>query len=101
VETVQYDDDPSRVIALLARPYLPFEAVASTTADWSASLPVRLRLPDDQGVLVAAEGSALSYRVGDGQWQDAGRDAALLPATATDVQVTDANGTVTSVQIGS
>ncbi|MFI6237537.1 hypothetical protein ACIBD9_28580 [Micromonospora sp. NPDC050784] len=101
VETVQYDDDPSRVIALLARKYLPFEAVASTTADWSAPLPVRLRLPDDQGVLVAAEGSALSYRIGDGQWQAAGRNAALLPATATDVRVTDANGTTTNVPVAS
>ncbi|GAB4107212.1 hypothetical protein GCM10028790_62310 [Micromonospora taraxaci] len=101
VETVQYDDDPSRVIALLARKYLPFEAVASTTADWSAPLPVRLRLPNDQGVVVAAEGSALSYRVGDGQWQDAGRNAALLPATATDVRVTDSNGTTTTVSVAS
>ncbi|WP_157563178.1 hypothetical protein [Micromonospora chokoriensis] len=101
VETVQYDDGPSRVIALLAGNNLPFEAVASTTADWTAPLPVRLRLPDDQGVVVAAEGSALSYRAGEGQWQDAGRDAALLPATATDVRVTDANGTTTSVPVGS
>ncbi|WP_124816757.1 hypothetical protein [Micromonospora ureilytica] len=99
LETVQYDDEPSHVIALLAGKYLPFEAVASTTADWSAPLPVRLRLPDNQGVLVAAEGSALSYRVGDGQWQDAGRNAALLPATATDVRVTDANGTTTNVSV--
>ncbi|WP_112668663.1 hypothetical protein [Micromonospora saelicesensis] len=75
--------------------------MASTTADWSAPLPVRLRLPDDQGVLVAAEGSALSYRVGDGQWQDAGRNAALLPAAATDVRVTDATGTTTDVPIAS
>ena len=73
--------------------------MASTAADWSAPLPVRLRLPDNQGVLVAAEGSALSYRVGDGQWQDAGRNAALLPATATDVRVTDANGTTTNVSV--
>ncbi|MEU8127310.1 hypothetical protein AB0B68_08845 [Micromonospora sp. NPDC049049] len=101
VTTVQYDDDPSRVIALLARTYLPFEAVASTTADWSAPLPVRLRLPDDQGVLVAAKGSALSYRIGDGQWQDVGRDAALLPATATEVRVTDASGATTNVPVAS
>nr|WTA64513.1 hypothetical protein OHB51_18450 [Micromonospora sp. NBC_00855] len=100
METVQYDDDPSHVIALLAGRQLPFEAVASTTADWSAPLPVRLRLPDDQGVVVAAEGSALSYRVGDGQWTDAGRNAALLPATATEVRVTDTNGTTTTVPVG-
>ncbi|MFI6240060.1 hypothetical protein ACIBEF_09310 [Micromonospora sp. NPDC050795] len=101
VETVQYDDGPSRVIALLAGKYLPFEAVASTNADWSAPLPVRLRLPDDQGVLVAAVGSALSYRIGDGQWQDAGADAALLPATATEVRVTDASGATTDVPVAS
>ncbi|MEU8421132.1 hypothetical protein AB0C15_09690 [Micromonospora sp. NPDC048835] len=101
VETVQYDDDPTHVVALLARKYLPFEAVASTTVNWSAPLPVRLRLPDDQGVLVAAEGSALSFRVGDGQWQDAGRNAALLPATATEVRVTAADGTTTNVPVAS
>ncbi|MEU1588073.1 hypothetical protein [Micromonospora sp. NPDC005710] len=100
VETVQYDDGPSYVIALLAGRQLPFEAVASTTADWSAPLPVRLRLPDDQGVVVAAEGSALSYRVGDGQWQAAGRDAALLPSTATEIRVTDTTGTTTAVPVG-
>ncbi|MFF0154065.1 hypothetical protein [Micromonospora sp. NPDC005203] len=101
VETIQYDDDPSRVIALLAGRNLPFEAVASATVDWRAPLPVRLRLPDNQGAFVAAEGSALSYRVGDGQWQDAGRNAALLPASATDVRVTGADGTATSVSVGS
>ncbi|WP_433284964.1 hypothetical protein [Micromonospora sp. CA-244673] len=96
VETIQYDDDPARVIALLAPRYLPFKAVASTIADWRAPLPVRLRLPDNQGILVAAEGAALSYRVGDGSWQDAGRNAALLPANATEVRV-DAGGSVTTV----
>lgn len=50
---------------------------------------------------MAAEGSALSFRVGDGQWQDVGRDAALLPATVTEVRVTDANGTTTDVPVAS
>ncbi|MFE9656982.1 hypothetical protein [Micromonospora sp. NPDC006431] len=101
VETIQYDDDPARVIALLAPKQLPFKAVASTFADWKSPLPVRLRLPDNQGILVAAEGSALSYRSGDGKWQDAGRNAALLPANATDVRVIDASGTVTTVPVTS
>ncbi|MGR6322486.1 hypothetical protein Q2K19_13175 [Micromonospora soli] len=64
-------------------------------------MPVRLQLPDNQGVLVAAEGAALSYRIGDGQWQDAGRNAALLPANITDVRVTDAGDTVTSIPVTS
>ncbi|GAA3775479.1 hypothetical protein GCM10022225_74270 [Plantactinospora mayteni] len=99
VETIQFDDEPARVIALLARNDEPFQAVASTFADWTAPLPVRLRLPDNQGIVVAAEGAALSYRIRDGKWQNAGRNAALLPADATDVRVTDASGTVTSIPV--
>lgn len=97
--TLQYDDGPSRVIALLARGDTPFTAVASGIADWTAPLPVRLRLPDGQGTLVAAEGAALSYRTGAGGWHDAGQDAALLPAAATEVRVTPASGSATTLTI--
>jgi hypothetical protein len=95
LETVQYDNDPARVIALLAHENAPFQAVASAFADWKATLPVRLRLPDNQGILVAAEGAALSYRRGAGRWHEAGRDAALLPANTTEVRVASARGTAT------
>lgn len=78
----------------LARGDAPFQPAASGIVDWTAPLPVRLRLPDGQGVLVVAEGAALSYRVGTGRWHDAGRGAALLPAAAT-VRVTTASGTTT------
>ncbi|MER5332890.1 hypothetical protein [Micromonospora sp. NPDC002717] len=100
LQTIQYDDDPARVIALLARDGAPFQAAASGFVDWQAPLPVRLRLPDGQGVLVAAEGAGLSYRIGSGRWQDAGRDAALLPADATEVRVTAAGGEVVTVPVG-
>ncbi|PZG15864.1 hypothetical protein C1I95_18745 [Micromonospora craterilacus] len=95
LETLQYDDDPARVIALLARDNAPFQAVASAFADWGTPLPIRLRLPDNQGVLVAAEGAALSYRSGAGPWHDAGRNAALVPASTTEVRVTTASETAT------
>ncbi|MEH0975157.1 hypothetical protein V6U77_28915 [Micromonospora sp. CPCC 205546] len=102
LQTVQYDDDPARAIALLAHGDAPFQPVASGFADWTAPLPVRLRLPDEQGVLVVvAEGAALSYRVGAGRWHDAGRGAALLPAGTTEVRVTAAGGTVTTVRVDS
>ncbi|MGC4877565.1 hypothetical protein ACLQ26_15085 [Micromonospora sp. DT43] len=97
VRTIQYDSDPARVIALLARGNAHLQAVASAFVDGEAPLPIRLRLPDDQGILVAAEGSALSYRSGAGQWQDAGRNAALLPSTATEVRVTATGGAVSTV----
>lgn len=99
VQTVQYDDDPARVVVLLARGDAPFHAAASGFLDWTAPLPVRLRLPDGQGVLVAAEGAKLSYRVGAGRWHDAGRGAALLPADTTEVRVTPAGGTATTVPV--
>ncbi|BCB83233.1 hypothetical protein [Phytohabitans suffuscus] len=54
--------------------------------------PRRLRLPAGQGTLVAAPHAALQHRAGGGRWHDAGRNAALLPATATEVRVTPAAG---------
>ncbi|MGW4498577.1 hypothetical protein ACWENR_08160, partial [Micromonospora sp. NPDC004336] len=66
LRTVQFDDDPARAVALLARGDAPFQPAASGFVDWKAPLPVRLRLPDGQGVLVVAEGATLSYRVGAG-----------------------------------
>ncbi|MCX4386456.1 hypothetical protein OG777_05875 [Micromonospora peucetia] len=101
LETIQYDDDPARMVALLAHSDAPFRVAASGFVDWAAPLPVRLRLPDGQGVLVAAEGATLSYRVGTGPWRDAGRGVALLPANATEVQVTTADGAVTTVPVTS
>ncbi|GIG87618.1 hypothetical protein [Plantactinospora endophytica] len=93
VTTVQYDDHPSRVIALLGPAGEPLRPVAGVVVDWSAVLPVRLRLPDGQGTVVAAEGAAFGYRVvGGGGWRDAGRDAALLPAAAVEVRVTPSTG---------
>jgi hypothetical protein len=84
VMTMQYDDDPTRVIALLARGDSPLRPVVSGFVHWQADPPVRLVLPDGQGIVVAAEGKQISYRV-NGVDQIAGRDAALLPADATDI----------------
>jgi hypothetical protein len=83
------DDHPSRVYAVLLNRDGSFKgAVAGDQVDPSAMLPVRLRLPDGQGWIVASYGGKLTYRVGaDGQWQDAGFNAALLPDGATQVGV--------------
>lgn len=99
VTTLQFDDDRARAIALLARGDTMFEAVASMFVNWSDPLPVRLRLPAGQGTVVAAEGSSLSYRSGPTGWRDAGRDAALLPATATHVRVTPKTGAAVDVTL--
>ncbi|MEJ3747644.1 hypothetical protein WEI85_30680 [Actinomycetes bacterium KLBMP 9797] len=92
VESVQYDDDPTRAVALLGRGKAEYQAVASGVVDWKAPLPLRLRLPDGQGTLVVAPNAALDHRAGTGGWLSAGRSAALLPATATEVRVTPASG---------
>lgn len=82
----QLDADPSRVYAVLRSPAGRVEVVARET-DTSAVLPVRLRLPRAQGWLVAAKGAELSWRTGSGEWAPVGRDAALLPAVATEARV--------------
>jgi hypothetical protein len=56
--------------------------------DANAVRPVRMNLPDGQGWIVADRGATLHHRTGNGAWQDAGHDAALLPAAATQVEVT-------------
>lgn len=57
--------------------------------DRNAVLPVKYHIPDN-GWIVAQRGQSLSYRTTpDGQWQDAGRDAALLPDDAVEVKVGD------------
>jgi hypothetical protein len=100
VTTFQFDDDPARAVALLARRDAEFAVVAGGFVTWSDPLPMRLRLPDGQGTVVAAEGAALSYRSGpaDG-WRDAGRDAALLPLAATQVRVTPKSGAAVEVSL--
>jgi hypothetical protein len=66
-------------------------------ADRDAPVPVRVRLPDGQGWLVAAYGSSLAYRApGGGAWVEAGRDAALLPDTATEVRAAADGGATRS-----
>jgi len=46
-------------------------------------------LPAGQGWLVAAKGARLSWRTDSGPWTAAGTDAALLPATASEVRADD------------
>ena len=87
VETIQYDDDPARHLLMLAPPDGQFTVVAAAFVAAGSPEPVRLRLPDGQGTLLAAEGASLRYRVAGGAWQDAGRNAALLPADATEADI--------------
>jgi hypothetical protein len=79
--------DPSRAyVVLLARSGLA-TVVDGGPVDRRSSLPIQVRLPDRQGWLVAAKGTQLAWRTGSGAWTSAGRNAALLPAAATEVQV--------------
>lgn len=88
----QTGDAKPRLVARTA-PNLAAEAmnlVDGGTVDPDAILPVRFRIPDGGGWIVADKGKRLSYRTSpDGQWQDAGRDAALLPENTTEVLVGD------------
>jgi hypothetical protein len=78
--------DPSRAYVVLTDDAGRSTVTAGGPIGRGDSVPVRVRLPDGQGWLVAAKGSALSWRTGTGPWTTAGTDAALLPATATEVR---------------
>jgi hypothetical protein len=77
------ENDPSHAYVLLGN-----ELIAGPQIDPHAALPIAVDLPDGQGWVVAAVGSSLRYRIGSGAWTSAGNDAALLPSTATSVEVT-------------
>ncbi|MBE1490472.1 hypothetical protein [Plantactinospora soyae] len=93
LRTIQYDDYPAWAMAMLGPVGTRLRVVASGIVDWTATVPVRLRLPDGQGTLVAAPGAAFGYRLAEGRWEDAGPDVALVPAAAVDLRVDSPNGT--------
>ncbi|MET8151742.1 hypothetical protein ACIBSW_08755 [Actinoplanes sp. NPDC049668] len=83
VQTLTATDGRSRVYLSLGTP----APLLKGFADPGAPLPVRVRLPGDRGVVVASEGARLRYRTRAAGWLPVTGDAALLPATATQVEV--------------
>lgn len=89
-ETQAADSDTPRLTVMVSSDYNSTEVdmVDGGPVDAESVLPVRFRIPDGGGWIVADKGKALSYRTSSGgEWQDAGRDAALLPDNATEVKV--------------
>jgi hypothetical protein len=77
------DDDPTRAYAVVDGRTV----IDGGFIDENATLPVQVRLPDQLGTVVARYGAKLAYRDAKGVLVDAGRDAALIPASVTQVQV--------------
>lgn len=82
---LQLGSDPSHT-------YLVYRLGAQTRVitaltDHTFALPVCIRLPDHQGLLVAAKGHTLKSSTDAIHWQPADRDAALLPANTSAVMV--------------
>ncbi|WP_433718716.1 hypothetical protein ACQP2Y_30820 [Actinoplanes sp. CA-051413] len=94
VQTLTSTDDRVRLFLSLGTP----EPVLRGFPDSAAPLPVQVRLPDGQGVVVAATGR-LRYRVAGGTWLPISGDAALLPAAAGEVEVTTARGQAVRVRL--
>ncbi|MGW4947658.1 hypothetical protein ACWEOZ_39410 [Actinoplanes sp. NPDC004185] len=94
VQTLTGTDDRVRLFLSLGAP----EPVLRGFPDPAAPLPVRVRLPDGQGVVVAAPGR-LRYRVAGGTWLPVTGDAALLPAAADEAEVTTARGQAVRVRL--
>lgn len=91
VSELQLNDKPSQIYSVVLNPDGTVRGgVRNGQVDPKAILPVRVQLPETGGWIVAAYGSTLRYRLTpDTPWQDAGRDAALLPWNTTQVQVGD------------
>jgi hypothetical protein len=62
--------------------------IAGDKPDKAATLPVKVHLPDGQGWVVADAGATLTFRTSaNGEWQDAGKNSAILPEGTLQVQV--------------
>lgn len=89
----QLDLDPTHAYAILSGP-AGDTIVHGGVVDPHADLPIAIRLPGDTGWVAVRVSAALRWRAGaGGPWHVAGRDAALLPAQATQVEVTPDRGT--------
>jgi len=96
VQTLVQDDERVRLFRLETggKPhFLGF-------ADPAGPLPIQVRLPEKQGVLVATERSTLRYRTSSGSWLPVTGHAAVLPAAATEVEVTPPGGRPATVVLG-
>jgi hypothetical protein len=89
VSELQQDSKPSHIFSVVLNPDGTVRGgVRNGTVDPKAVLPVRVQLPETGGWIVADYGKTLRYRTApDAPWQDAGRDAALLPWNTVQVQV--------------
>jgi hypothetical protein len=88
VKTYQFGGDIQRVAYGIGAPDSPPPVARSAGAAAAAgALAVRVRLPGGQGVIVGAKDASLRYRSGTGPWQAVAGPAALLPDSATAVQV--------------
>lgn len=79
---------PARIYAVLVSADGSKDVLDGDVVNRHSPLPVKMRMPDGQGWVVANHGHQLSYRT-DGDWVAAGKDAALLPDDATQVKVAD------------
>lgn len=84
VGEIGLDQEQTRIYAVLDENTV----IDGGFANEKATLPVRVPLPGGLGTIVAKYGAALAYRTTHGPWVSAGRDAALIPRTATQVRVT-------------
>ncbi|HEX6356326.1 hypothetical protein [Actinophytocola sp.] len=87
-ETQSPTGTPQLIAFLLTSDGVNLSSADGGPVDRNAVLPVKFRIPEGGGWIVAQQGQTLSYRTSpNGQWQDAGKDAALLPDNAVEVKV--------------
>ena len=98
VQTLPGTDDSHDLHRLFLSFGTPDKPEYRATIDPAAPLPIRVRLPGDRGVVVAGPGT-LRYRVRQGTWLPVAGEAALLPAAATEAEITPGRGRAVRVRL--
>jgi hypothetical protein len=97
ISELQTDTNPSKIYTVILKPAGTVDKVIpGDIVDKTATLPVKVHLPDGQGWVVADYGSTLRYRTTIDH--AAGYSPALLPEGVTQVEVTK-NGTTKTVNL--
>ncbi|MFD9737785.1 hypothetical protein [Umezawaea sp. NPDC059074] len=81
--------EPRTAYAVLFRPDgMPDRAIRGPVVDSASPVPVRLRLPDGHGWVIASDESGIRYRTSDtADWQGSFDYAAVIPDAAVAVEV--------------
>jgi hypothetical protein len=99
IRTPSAYDGTRRLLAFLGHQGDRVQVVRGDDLQPSSVLPIVLRLPEEQGVVIAGQDVSLRYRTAKSGWLPVTGEVALLPAAAARVEVKRKDGKAVEVNL--